>query len=870
MRHYIGIDLGTTNSSICSFDGKETHVWKSPEQADVTPSAIYIDRRGHRFFGRKAFEMASSNEKNAATLFKRYLGTSKVFEFADAQTQMTPVECSAELLKVLYGYLPEEIRKDPETVTVITVPSAFNQMKKDATLEAARLAGIGQTALMQEPVAAVMSVLKKDQQEKLFLIYDLGGGTFDVSVAQHIGGHVSLLAQGGREMCGGRDMDRWIYRQKILPWLQETFRLPDDPDTDQAFLGMKRTALFAAEEAKISLSSSEEPVSVWVDEDTLRTKDLDGADMYLDLTISREDLEEIVAQMAEETAELTRETMARAGVNAGQMDQIVFIGGPTMYAPLREQVCAILGIERGTAVNPMTAVAEGASIYAETIDWSNDQHRRRESIEEIHDQPEVPKSENVTIRYESRTSSDHAKIALLFEDDCERFVRIVTDASGEGTPGAGAGTARPEDGGTAASSMTAAGRSGAGAAFFDSGKIMIRGQGIVEVTLPAPGRYPFLLEIYREAADSEELPRETRQCTITRTLASIASIPASHSIAVKALDKPGGVPVPVYLVQVNDPLPKNGSVTFRAAEQLVGGSSGALSFSLWEGEIRDPVDDNRYIGTYRIPGTVFSGGVVPVGAEVICDYEMNEAGNLRLGVSIPCVGLRMREKNFYSRYEGQIDLKDTYALVNEAKKLLERTAQMKQSIVDEELDAVRRKLMGIRSTFTHSQDPESIAEAESELMNCYRRVAILHQRYANVIKSRDLDEVISRFRKTEDKATEDEAAAFQNLVELARFSIDMGSSDFESQLSEMREIIAEIRWRQDDVIRNIFLNMTMWPGNFQDRAAFDRLRAEGLTCLENGNMQELRRVVNDLFKIERKDANIQPEKMFDEVSVYRS
>lgn len=176
MKTYVGIDLGTTNSAICTFDGRETTVWKSPEQSEVTPSAIYVDRRGHHVFGQKAVRRALNDEKNAAALFKRYLGTNKIYEFPASGSSMTPVECSAELLGVLYRYLPEEIRTDPETVIMITVPAAFNQIKKDATLEAAKMAKIGRTMLMQEPVAAVMSVLKRDNRDKIFLIFDLGGG----------------------------------------------------------------------------------------------------------------------------------------------------------------------------------------------------------------------------------------------------------------------------------------------------------------------------------------------------------------------------------------------------------------------------------------------------------------------------------------------------------------------------------------------------------------------------------------------------------------------------------------------------------------------------------------------------------------------
>ena len=127
-KYFIGIDLGTTNSSICSYDGKDIRIWKSPEQNDVTPSAIFIDKRGNKYFGQKAYNQAPHSPENSATNFKRFMGTSTKIEIKSANLFMTPEECSAEILKVLYGYLPEEIRNDTNTSTVITVPAAFNQM----------------------------------------------------------------------------------------------------------------------------------------------------------------------------------------------------------------------------------------------------------------------------------------------------------------------------------------------------------------------------------------------------------------------------------------------------------------------------------------------------------------------------------------------------------------------------------------------------------------------------------------------------------------------------------------------------------------------------------------------------------------------
>src|SRR6476660_8186233 len=137
--NYIGIDLGTTNSAICSYDGEAVRLYKSPDQNDVTPSAIFIDRRGNKYLGKRAYDNAAKNPENAATKFKRMMGTSTPVKLPAVNVTLTPEECSAEILRVCFGYLPEEIRNDPDTGTVITVPAAFNQMQRDATMAAAEM-----------------------------------------------------------------------------------------------------------------------------------------------------------------------------------------------------------------------------------------------------------------------------------------------------------------------------------------------------------------------------------------------------------------------------------------------------------------------------------------------------------------------------------------------------------------------------------------------------------------------------------------------------------------------------------------------------------------------------------------------------------
>ena len=132
MENFVGIDLGTVNSIICTFDKvtQQTRIWKSPEQNDLTPSAIYIDRRGYEFVGQRAYNAAQRSPDNCATLFKRFMGTSTPIELSAVNHTYTPEECSAKILRTLFGYLPKEIRNSSDSCTVITVPAAFTQMQK--------------------------------------------------------------------------------------------------------------------------------------------------------------------------------------------------------------------------------------------------------------------------------------------------------------------------------------------------------------------------------------------------------------------------------------------------------------------------------------------------------------------------------------------------------------------------------------------------------------------------------------------------------------------------------------------------------------------------------------------------------------------
>ena len=251
---YLEIDLGTSNSTIVGNDGGNIKVFKTPEGTEVLPSAVMIDKRGNLFVGKRAYDQAAFSPDNVQRGFKRLMGTSSVLSFAGTSRTMSPEEASAEVLKALIAQARMSAGDFPIDGTVITIPAAFNQMQSEATMSAAQSAGLERVALLQEPIAAALASISQSQNKSgQFLIYDLGGGTFDVAIVQCIAGNATVVGHAGINMLGGRDFDRMLMNSVVRPWLLESFDLPEDFQKTQHRL--VRVAQYRAEIAKIALST---------------------------------------------------------------------------------------------------------------------------------------------------------------------------------------------------------------------------------------------------------------------------------------------------------------------------------------------------------------------------------------------------------------------------------------------------------------------------------------------------------------------------------------------------------------------------------------------------------------------------------------
>jgi molecular chaperone DnaK len=410
---YLGIDLGTSNSAIVGNDGNELRLFKTIDGSDVLPSAIMIDRRGAMFVGKRAYEQDAFSPENVGKRFKRLMGTTSPVIFKSADRTMTAEEASSEVLKALLAQARMAAGEFAIQGAIVTVPAAFNQMQCEATMRAARGAGIEHVGLIQEPIAAAMASIADRQRKNAalkdgqFIVYDLGGGTFDVAIVQSVGGTVNILSHSGINMLGGTDFDRTIVNVIVRPWLLDNFDLPADLQKEPTYERVLRIANFYAEKAKIEVSAQPES-RIFADESQIGTRDKAGKEIYLDIPLSRSEVDVLISDEIDRSVEVCRKLMKENGYQPSDIDRIVFIGGPTRMPIIRSRVPQQLGISADLDSDSMTAVAFGAAIYAESRDWKSGTSVSKASRATARTDGSV----NIEYGYPERTSDSRFRIRI--------------------------------------------------------------------------------------------------------------------------------------------------------------------------------------------------------------------------------------------------------------------------------------------------------------------------------------------------------------------------------------------------------------------------------------------------------------------------
>ena len=354
MAKVIGIDLGTTNSVVSVMEGGEPVVITNPEGSRITPSVVGFTKDGQRLVGRLAKNQAVSNPDRTVSSIKRHMGDPNYHVTIDGKNY-TPPEISAMILQKLKSdaeaYLGETVSQ-----AVITVPAYFNDSQRQATKDAGKIAGLEVLRIINEPTAAALAYgLDKDQDETI-LVFDLGGGTFDVSILELSEGVFEVKATNGDTVLGGDDFDK-----KIMDWMVEEFKKENGIDLSQDKMSAQRL-IEAAEKAKIELSSmTQTNINL-----PFITADASGP-KHLDLTLTRAKFDELTADLVERTMVPTRKAMEDAGLSGSDIDKIILVGGSSRIPAVQEAIRKILGKEPSKGVNPDECVSIGAAIQAGII-----------------------------------------------------------------------------------------------------------------------------------------------------------------------------------------------------------------------------------------------------------------------------------------------------------------------------------------------------------------------------------------------------------------------------------------------------------------------------------------------------------------------
>jgi molecular chaperone DnaK len=373
MAKSIGIDLGTTNSCVAVLEGGDPTVITNSEGERTTPSVVAFDRRsGERLVGQLARRQAVTNPERTVYSIKRFMGR----RYSDVKTEAervgyqvksgpggdirievddkeySPPEISAMILQKLKRdaeeYLGEEVSE-----AVITVPAYFEDAQRQATKDAGRIAGLNVKRIINEPTAASLAYGMDKEEDQTILVFDLGGGTFDVSILELGEGVFEVKATSGNNHLGGDDFDA-----KVVEWMVSEFKKVEGIDLSKDKMAAQRL-VEAAEKAKRELSST---TSTSINLPFI-TADQNGP-KHMDLTLSRAQFNNLTADLVEATAGPVRQAMEDAGLQPGQVDQVILVGGSTRIPAVQEQVKEITGKEPHKGINPDEVVAVGAAIQA--------------------------------------------------------------------------------------------------------------------------------------------------------------------------------------------------------------------------------------------------------------------------------------------------------------------------------------------------------------------------------------------------------------------------------------------------------------------------------------------------------------------------
>lgn len=806
-----GIDLGTTNSCIARFANDQVQIFQNADQMNVTPSAVRLEKSGRSIVGRRAYASRLASPENVSVEFKRWMGQTDTHFFPSANQRLSAEELSAKILQSLM----EDVRSQTGAIVdsaVITVPAAFGHLQCESTANAARLAGLDCAILLQEPIAAAIAYgIKSESKDQRWLVFDLGGGTFDVAVMSSREGKLTVLDHRGNNHLGGKDIDGLIVQRLFLPILAQEYALPDREVDPRLFHRLSQRLLLKAEEVKLDLSrNSKVTVSIFdVGED------IEGKAIELEFEVSRGQLNSLCEPLVEKCLTLCAEAVAgsRAGLNS--IDKVLLVGGPTQMPIVREALEERYGGKVDHSVDPMTIVAQGAAIHASTQEILSS----KPSVVVSGDTQS--KAVQLHLAYDSVSSERQ----VVVEGDVEITDYCLKEIKFDAENGS-----------------------------WTSGWINIR-DGQFECSLLLTEGKTNRYQIFAKN-DGQSVIVYPSEIHIRHGL-TLSSPPLPHSLSTE-VETPNGRTVLEPLLKKGSLLPNSISKTFRASKNLLPNSDDSLAIKVWEGENLKFPEANDMIGNLLIKGEDLNRAI-PEGTEIEITLSIDESRLITVSAFVPRLNKHFSEEIFVPKWdyedfkEVSISLSDSVEQNYERLRALENRVDSVDRKTMSDIDRVKEQLVEFDLELDNAKMAEGLYDPDKtkHLLSNARKLEFALQALENEAEDDgSSDEIMDAIRTVDELGTSKQQADLKYL--LVEYDISKKNDDLR-MMGKIRKKISDLRmevvFAQDEMWVYLFEELPKLPSFYLDGNAAVDLFKQGKFAIDTDNNPELRRIVVALYQL---------------------
>lgn len=816
-----GIDLGTTNSLIAKFDQGEVTVFRNPSgHKESIPSAVAY-RKERILVGEQALRHLEKDPQNVFSRFKRKMGTTEAFIVPSLKQSKTPADLSAEVLKELKKFI--HTGEEPKAV-VITIPASFDTVQSNVTQEAGYKAGFEQVLLLQEPIAASLSyantVKGADLEGKQWIVYDLGGGTFDVALVKVDEGEIRVVDHEGNNFLGGVDFDAYIVEKLIVPHLEKKGRflnLLEDLKSETGKYNKSWSQLLEkAEDLKIDLSTK---MSSDVDLGLIQIEDEDGNEIDEYFEVTRSDFEELIKESVNETAQLLKTVITRNDLRPDELDFVLMVGGSTYIPYVRTRIAESIGIEVNTEVDPTNAIVVGAAFYAGT--------KELKVIDEAESSESMSRDISVKLTYSKASQDDEETLLGKFGGDFEGCTYQITR----------------QDGG------------------YDSGSRPLKSRIMEELPLLEKS-YNFFNFAIRDEKGSE-IQVGSSSIQIAQGKFSVAGQVLPEDISLVLDDYGSGDAVLECCFVKNSTLPQRFTRTFEVSRQIVKGSQNQLRIMIVEGDQDNSFSANKTIGYLCVSGKELERDIYK-GTELDLVIEMDESRMLTIKAFVNPGGpeytkafeqqkrhvagdtLADEVKNLQLELDseiGEAEENEDYSLVDKLKKIQPKLNELEGAIMLLKVDDVTD------DKFKLDDQKRQVAQ-EIYGLTKNKRMGVLLKDYTQT--KADTQELVLESGSSQDKNR------LEALIkDEAHFLESRNPKKIQGAIQKLSVLKSQILFKSPGFLIGVFEHITTQRSRFSNQAEGAQLIDAGKQYIVQERYDDLRGVIGSLWNLLPEDSDSQ-------------